>query len=126
MNRYLVEAQRVVTELSTQIREAEKFRYDKEFLSCLSDEIQESILELKTPKVLFTLDELGGVNFSKIVENTEQNSSYIYISLEDFINEIKGKDKVDEINTSAKKIQECLDLELAIKKRDLLDKLLKN
>jgi hypothetical protein len=124
MSKYLVEAQRVVTELSAQIKEAEKLRYDKEFLSCLASEIELSILESKNPQVLFTISELGKISFSGIVENKEKNNSYIYISLEEFVKNIKGKEKVEEINTSAKKVQECLDLELAIKKRDLLDKLL--
>lgn len=110
------EAKRIGQQISTVIKEAQKFQFDKEFIQCLSDEIQASTSEglLKMPAAKFKIDEHGCVEFCSICELIESlDANEIYIQLEKQLPNVEIKD-----------LDEMIDIELKRKKSKLIDKLL--
>jgi hypothetical protein len=120
MNDYLKEAQRVVGEVAQIFGYMKKF--DEMFAQCLSEEIKESLV-METPKAVFTVNELGNVNYDGIINEavTDVTKIVVPIIVKETIKEEQEKKALDEAIIEAER---TLDLNLKIKKQELLNKLL--
>ena len=125
MSIYLVEARRVINVLCRQVPDAEQFLYDKEFLTCLSEEIKESIGALKAPSAMFAITDLGEIRFDSIKESSTDDASFVSVALEDIKENISLDKELQSKEKRARIAEECLDVELKLKKKELMDKLLK-
>jgi len=124
MFNYLLEAKRIVTELAYKVDEAGKFKNDAEFLKCLADEIKESI-DVTNAKALFEITDTGDIHFKEITEEENATASSIYIPLTAIKEQIELSREQQIIDEGAKVAKECLDLDLTLKKKELIEKLLK-
>jgi len=133
-NLFLNESKRIMEELSNQIQRTKRILYDKDFLNCLAEEIQESIKDtsLINPAAIFELMGNRDINFLGIKEKIEGNPTFInipLINLKEQIINLKEQIKINEqqtvIDKAAKIAEETLDLDLKLKKKELIDKILK-
>lgn len=129
----LEEAKRVVNEIYKKTGNHSFF--DSLFIDVLSEEIAEGLKEERTIQAVFELDSTTGIKYVGITSEKLNEVNQIGITLERFSPEEKEENKkIDEqkrIDESiaaqdkvAKLANECLAMELQLKKKALVDKLL--
>jgi hypothetical protein len=113
MSIYLTEANRILSMLKDSIASANKLATDRQFISCLSEEISAVIKDDASYRAVFVIAESGDVNFSKIEERVGE-VTMPYVSID-----------IDLYEKRAKLAEANLDIELKLKKKELMDRLLK-